>query len=98
MTSKQRLSVSVDPEVIEAGQAAVAQGTAPNLSAWVNDALLRQAEHERRLAAVDAFLASHEAEFGALTTVEVDGAIGRLRDTAIRVRNSGTIRPAGRRR
>ena len=55
MTGKRRLSASVDAAVIEAGQAAVAEGSADSLSGWVNDALHRQADHDRRLRALDDF-------------------------------------------
>jgi Arc/MetJ-type ribon-helix-helix transcriptional regulator len=54
MAIKQRLSTSVDEDLINAGQAAVQAGRAESLSAWVNEALRRQAEHERRLRALDA--------------------------------------------
>ena len=36
---KQRLTVTVDPELIEAGNHAVASGTADSLSGWVGIAL-----------------------------------------------------------
>jgi Arc/MetJ-type ribon-helix-helix transcriptional regulator len=54
MAITQRLSTSVDEDLINAGQAAVQAGRAESLSAWVNEALRRQAEHERRLRALDA--------------------------------------------
>lgn len=50
MTRKRRLSASVDADLVAAGQAAVAAGTTENLSAWVSEAVRRQAEHDRRLA------------------------------------------------
>ena len=45
MSTKQRLSASVDAEVLAAAEAAVAEGLATNVSNWVNEALHRQAEH-----------------------------------------------------
>lgn len=60
MSTKARLSASVDESIIRAAQAAVAAGRATNLSSWVNEALRRQIEHERRLLALDEFLASYE--------------------------------------
>jgi len=37
--SKRRLTVTVDPELVEAGNRAVAEGKADSLSGWVNGAL-----------------------------------------------------------
>lgn len=71
MTFKQRLSASVDSDLVEAGQAAVAAGEAGSLSAWVNEALRRQAEHDRRLRALDEFLAAFETEHGEITDDEI---------------------------
>jgi hypothetical protein len=62
MTSKQRLSASVDVELLEAAQAAVAEGRATSISAWVNDALTLKAEHDRRMHAFDSFLHTYEAD------------------------------------
>lgn len=89
MSQKQRLSVTVDAEVIEAGRAAVASGTAESLSAWVNAALQRKAEEDRRLRALDALLADYEAEHGEITEEQMEEAERRLRERAIIVRGRG---------
>jgi hypothetical protein len=47
MTNRERLSATVEAELLAAGRAAVAEGRAESLSAWVNDALRRQADHDR---------------------------------------------------
>ena len=49
---KERLTVTVDPALIEAGNDAVAEGRAESLSAWVNAALAARVATERRLAAL----------------------------------------------
>jgi len=67
MAGKERLSVTVDPELVAAGRAAVAAGERPTLSAWVGEALRRQVEHDERLRAMDEFIAAYEAEFGPVT-------------------------------
>lgn len=90
---KQRLSVSVDEELLEAGQRAVEAGAAPNLSAWVNAALRNQADRERRSRALDSFFAADAAEFGESSAAEVDRATQELLDRAIRVRDGETIYP-----
>ena len=96
MASRQRLSASVDADLIVAGQAAVAAGSAANLSAWVNQALRRQAEHDRRLAALGAVIAEFEAEHGKLTDVEIEDASRWARERAVVVR--GGSRSEGRAR
>jgi hypothetical protein len=86
MSSKQRLSASVDSDVLEAAHAAVSDGRAPNLSAWVNAALHRQAEHDRRMRALDEFLSVYEAEHGLITDREIQDASRRARARAFVVR------------
>lgn len=94
MTLKHRLSASVDADLVAAGQAAVEAGEAGSLSAWVNEALRRQAEHDRRLRALDAFLVAYEAEHGEITDVEIAAATRRARARAIVVRGEpGVARP-----
>nr|MBA3746096.1 hypothetical protein [Solirubrobacterales bacterium] len=64
MPAKHRLSASVDADLVAAGQAAVAAGSADNLSAWVNDALRRQSEHDARMTALGDLITEYEAEHG----------------------------------
>lgn len=86
MNSKQRLSASVDADLLTAAQRAVAAGHAASLSAWVNDALRLKADHERRLAALDDFLASYEATHPPITDLDIDQALQRARGRAVVVR------------
>jgi hypothetical protein len=86
MTDRQRLSASVDARLLAAGHAAVAAGRAPNLSAWVNEALNRQVEHDRRTAALDDFLAAYEAEHGEITDDDIRQASRRARRASVVVR------------
>ena len=60
-------------------QTAVDEGRAGSISAWVNDALRLKAEHDRRMQALDSFLAAYEAEHGAITEAEIDEAGRRAR-------------------
>jgi metal-responsive CopG/Arc/MetJ family transcriptional regulator len=86
MSSKQRLSASVDSELLAAGQEVVSAGQAESLSAWVNDALRAQVTRERKLAAMDTLLRDFEAEHGEITAAEMAAATrqARTRATAIR--------------
>jgi hypothetical protein len=86
MTAKRRLSATVDAELIEASHAAVAAGDAESVSAWVNDALRLKVEHDRRLGALDKFIAGYEAEHGEITEEEMAVASRRVRERAVVVR------------
>lgn len=90
MNTKQRLSVSVDDEVVRAAQAAVDGGLAGSVSAWVNGALHQQASRDRRLLALDEFLDGYQAEFGAFDDAELDAIERRSRAGAVVVRGPGT--------
>jgi hypothetical protein len=86
MTAKTRLSVTVDADLIAAGQAAVAEGHAESVSAWVNDALRLKVEHDVRLHGIGDFIAASEAQYGAITDEETDAAYRASKARAIVVR------------
>jgi uncharacterized protein YllA (UPF0747 family) len=86
MSTKRRLSVSVDAEVAEAGERAVQAGTATTLSAWVNDALHARAARDQRRIALAKFLDDYEREFGAFDEAELAAIERRARAGAIVVR------------
>lgn len=88
MRNRQRLSATVEAALLAAGRAAVAEGRAESLSAWVNDALRRQADHDRRMKALDHFLEAYEAEHGKITEEEIRAAIHRARSRAVVVRTT----------
>ena len=95
MTTKRRLSASVDAELVAVAQAAVTGGHAESISAWVNDALRLKADHDRRLRALDEFLAAYEAEHGDITEDEMRDAARRARERAIVVRGDPEQRSPG---
>jgi Arc/MetJ-type ribon-helix-helix transcriptional regulator len=86
MSAKERLSASVDAELMAAAQQAVTEGRADSVSAWVNDALRLKADHDRRLRALDDFFAAYEAEHGDITEDEMRDAARRARERALVVR------------
>jgi Arc/MetJ-type ribon-helix-helix transcriptional regulator len=86
MSTKQRLSATVDAELLAAAQQAVTDGRTESISAWVNDALRLKADHDLRLQALDDFLAAYEAEHGQITEDEMRDAARRARERAIVVR------------
>jgi post-segregation antitoxin (ccd killing protein) len=57
---KERVTISVDPEALEAARADVEAGRAPNLSAAVEKALTRQKRHQ----AMREYVELWEEEFG----------------------------------
>lgn len=95
MTTKRRLSASVDAELVAVAQDAVTGGHAESISAWVNDALRLKADHDRRLQALDEFLAAYEAEHGEITDEEMRDAARRARERAVVVRGNPEQRSPG---
>ena len=86
MSTKQRLSASVDADLVESGQQIVAAGRATSLSAWVNAALRAEVERDRRLQALGDFVATFEAEHGEITEAEILAAGRAARERALVVR------------
>jgi Arc/MetJ-type ribon-helix-helix transcriptional regulator len=82
--NRARLSVSVEQELVSAGEQAVSRGRARSLSAWVNEALRLKADQDRRLEALAAFVAGYEHEHGEITADEVRMAVRRARSRAVR--------------
>ncbi|MDQ3035228.1 MAG: hypothetical protein M3Y87_22670 [Myxococcota bacterium] len=91
--SKARLSVSVDADLVEAGETSVARGRAKTLSAWVNDALRLKADHDRRLDSLGSFIAAYEQEHGEITAEEMRLAARRARARAVPARAMPSPRP-----
>lgn len=91
---KERLTVTVDPDLIVAGNQAVAAGLADSLSGWVNAALVAQALRDRRLRSLAAAVAEYEAQFGEITAEEIATRQRADREAAVVVRGR---RPVGAR-
>jgi ribonuclease HII len=68
---KHRLTVTVDPELVEAGNRAVVNGDADSLSAWVSSALADKICRDQQLAHLHAAITDYEAEFGEITADEI---------------------------
>jgi Arc/MetJ-type ribon-helix-helix transcriptional regulator len=80
--SKRRLSVSIDAELVEAAERAVARGRTESLSAFVNDALRLKLDQERQSEALAACVAAYEADYGEITPEEMNQAAHRVRSRA----------------
>jgi len=83
---KLRLTVTVDPELVEAGHRAVASGAADSLSGWVSAALAERARRDVQLAALHEAIAGYEAEFGEITGDEIVAQRRADREDAVVVR------------
>src|SRR5215470_12931543 len=68
---KERMTVTVDRELLDAANEAVRSGRASSLSTWVNAALAERAAKERRLRAMAEAIAAYEAEFGEISSAEL---------------------------
>lgn len=90
--------MTVDDTLVRAGNAAVASGRAPSLSAWVNTALAERAAKEQRLAAMGDAIAAYEAEFGEISPDEIVAQRRADRRSAVVVKPRATTSPRRRRR
>jgi|SRR5271166_5484783 len=93
--NKVRLSASVDADLLAAAEAAVARGRLESVSAWVNEALRAKAEHDRRLEALGAFVATYEAQHGEISEEEMRAA-ARLKRAPVVARRPAVRRPSRR--
>ena len=87
------MTVTVDPELVEAASRAVAEGGAESVSGWVNAALVDKVEKDRRLSDLAKAVEAYEAEFGEITPEEVAAQARADRKGAVIVRGQ---RPAAR--
>ena len=83
---KQRLTVTVDPELVDAGQRAVDSGQAESVSGWVSAALAEKIRRDSKLALLAAAVADYEQEFGDITADEMRSQQRADREDAVVVR------------
>lgn len=83
---KSRLTVTVDPNLIDAGNQAVASGLADSLSAWVNTALEAKTAQDRRLRSLAEAVNDYENQFGGITAEEIAAQRREDREDAVVVR------------
>jgi Arc/MetJ-type ribon-helix-helix transcriptional regulator len=86
MSTKERLSVTVDAELLRFGNQLVDDGRAESLSAWVNTALRAALEREQKLRAMDEVIRAYEAEHGEITEADMIEAERAMQARAIHVR------------
>lgn len=83
---KLRMTVTVDRELVEAGNRAVARGMANSLSGWVDAALREKVERERALEHLREAVSDYESEFGEITGHEMARQQRADRENAVVVR------------
>lgn len=83
---KQRLTVTVDPELIQAGNRAVAAGDADSMSGWVGTALSDKVQRDQKLEKLGAAISEYEAEFGEIRPEEMRVQEHADREDAVVVR------------
>ena len=84
---KKRITVTIDADLLATAEAAVRAGRASSLSAWVNRALDRQAQEDKRIAGMDAAITAYERDHGKVTDEEVEDQRRAIRRDAIRIRS-----------
>jgi hypothetical protein len=92
---KVRLTVTVDADLVAAGNRAARAGEVDSMSAWVNDALAQHEAKERLLRGMGEAIADYEAEFGVITDEEMAAQRRADRKSAIIVRGRGSLRRRG---
>jgi hypothetical protein len=93
--TKQRLSVSVDADLLVAAELAAKRGEVANVSAWVNDAMRLKLERDRGLAGLAEVVSDFEAEHGQITPNEMEQAAARSLARAITARGTRAGEGAG---
>lgn len=100
---KQRLTVTVDPELVEAATRAVTDGEADSVSGWVSSALSEKVHRDHKLGRLRAAIADYEAEFGEISVDEIltqqradreDAVVVRGRSSASATRRTMRARSA----
>lgn len=97
---KHRLTVTVDPELVEAGNNAVVTGAAESMSGWVSAALTEKVRRDAQLEHLHAAIEEYEAEHGVITAEEITSQRRIDREDAVivrglRLRAAGPDQPTG---
>jgi hypothetical protein len=84
--TKERITVSVDADLAAAAVAAVAEGRAESVSAWIGTAMGEKAAKDRRLSALAEAVNAYEAEHGVISDDEMAAQARADRDAAAATR------------
>lgn len=90
---KRRVTVTVDEDLVDEAAAAVAEGQAESVSAWVSEAMALRYARDRRLAELASLISAYETEHGVISDEELAEQAQADRDAAASVRSG--VRRAG---
>lgn len=96
MSTKRRLIVTVDPDLVAAAKTAVKAREAGTVSVWVNDAMQLKLENDARLKALACALNELEREHGRITDEEMAVAARNTRRRAVVIRGTRAAEPRRR--
>lgn len=92
------MTVTVDPELVEAANRAVSDGAAESLSGWVSAALIDKVAKDRKLADLRKAVESYEVEFGEISSEELAAQARTDRTGAVIVRGRRPVESGRSRR
>ena len=78
--------MTIDADLLDAASAAVSDGDASSVSAWVNQAMADKSETRRLLKAMDEAIADYESEYGPITEKQMEEALRSTAQRTIRIR------------
>ncbi|MYI28796.1 MAG: hypothetical protein F4064_12025 [Acidimicrobiales bacterium] len=84
--TKRRIILTIDADLLDAASAAVSDGDAPSVSAWVNEAMADKSKTRRLLKAMDEAIADYESEHGPITEEQMEEAVRAASARTIRIR------------
>lgn len=84
--TKRRITLTIDADLLENARAAVNDGEASSVSAWVNQAMADKSEHRRLLKAMDEAIADYESEYGPITEEQIEETLRSTSQRTIRIR------------
>ncbi len=79
---KQRVTVTVDEELLETANRAVSEGLARSVSEWVSEAMAQRRDRDARLAVIRRLVEEYEAEHGFISDEEIAEQAQLDRDAA----------------
>ncbi len=79
---KQRITVTVDEELLETANRAVSEGHARSVSEWVSEAMAQRRDRDARLAVIRRLVEEYEAEHGFISDEEIAEQAQQDRDAA----------------
>lgn len=83
---KRRVTITVQEDLLESAQAAVADGRVRSVSEWVAGAMAQRRATDQRLAVLSELIRDYEAAHGVISDDEIAEQVQRDRDAAARSR------------